>query len=130
MLDLEHTRRNYFTDDHKRTLTTLAAQLAIAIENARLYEEIARQERRLERDLALARELQFRLLPHSLPKMQHLEVEAKFVPARAIGGDLYDFVPYSLSRLGIAIGGRQRQGRSRCYLCCTGQRHPAISCAH
>ena len=104
VLDLEHTKRGYFTEDHKRTLTTLAAQLAIAIENARLYETIARQEQRLERDLALARELQFRLLPHSLPKMQHLDVEAKFVPARAIGGDLYDFVPYSLSRLGIAIG--------------------------
>ncbi len=104
VLDLEHTKRGYFTEDHKRTLTTLAAQLAIAIENARLYEEIARQERRLERDLALARELQFRLLPSSSPKMQHLEVQAKFVPARAIGGDLYDFVPYSLSRLGIAIG--------------------------
>src|SRR5208283_758217 len=104
VLDLEHTRRGYFTEDHKRILTTLAAQLAIAIENARLYEQIARQEQRLERDLALARELQFRLLPHSRPKMQHLEVEAKFVPARAIGGDLYDFVPYSLSRLGIAIG--------------------------
>jgi len=104
VLDLEHTRRNYFTEDHKRTLTTLAAQLAIAIENARLYEQIARQEQRLERDLALARELQFRLLPNSPPKLQHLEVEARFVPARAIGGDLYDFVPYSLSRLGIAIG--------------------------
>src|SRR5271157_2696695 len=104
VLDLEHTRRGYFTEDHKRTLTTLAAQLAIAIENARLYEQIARQEQRLERDLALARELQFRLLPHSRPKLQNLEVEAKFVPARAIGGDLYDFVPYSLSRLGIAIG--------------------------
>src|ERR1700716_3199027 len=104
VLDLEHTRRGYFTEDHKRTLTTLAAQLAIAIENARLYEEIARQEQRLERDLALARELQFRLLPPVLPQMKHLDVEAKFVPARAIGGDLYDFVPYSLSRLGIAIG--------------------------
>jgi sigma-B regulation protein RsbU (phosphoserine phosphatase) len=85
-------------------LTTLAAQLAIAIENARLYEEIARQEKRLERDLELARELQFRLLPPVLPQMKHLDVEAKFVPARAIGGDLYDFVPYSLSRLGIVIG--------------------------
>src|SRR6202034_2177348 len=104
VLDLEHTKRGYFTDDHKRTLTTLAAQLAIAIENARLYEEIARQEQRLERDLALARELQFRLLPHSRPKMKHLDVEAKFVPARAIGGDLYDFIPYSMSRLGIVIG--------------------------
>ncbi|MGA7169849.1 MAG: GAF domain-containing protein [Candidatus Sulfotelmatobacter sp.] len=104
VLDLEHTRRGFFTDDHRRTMMTLAAQVAIAIENARLYEEIARQERRLERDLALARELQMRLLPQTLPKLAHLELAAKFVPARAIGGDLYDFIPYSLSRLGIAIG--------------------------
>jgi phosphoserine phosphatase RsbU/P len=104
VLDLEHTRRGFFTDDHRRTVTTLAAQVAIAIENARLYEEIARQERRLERDLALARELQMRLLPQTLPHLEHLELAAKFIPARAIGGDLYDFIPYSLSRLGIVIG--------------------------
>src|ERR1700722_10131258 len=104
VLDLEHTRRGFFTEDHKRTVTTLAAQVAIAIENARLYEEIARQEKRLERDLALARELQFRLLPQSLPKLANLEVAAKFMPARAIGGDLYDFVNYSQSRLGMVIG--------------------------
>jgi len=104
VLDLEHTRRGFFTEEHQRTMTTLAAQIAIAIENARLYEEIERQERRLERDLALARELQGRLLPQTSPKLAHLDVAAKFVPARAIGGDLYDFIPYSMSRLGIAIG--------------------------
>ncbi|MGA9041220.1 MAG: SpoIIE family protein phosphatase [Terriglobales bacterium] len=104
VLDLEHTKRNFFTDDHQRTITTLAAQVAIAIENARLYEEIAKQESRLERDLAMARELQFRLLPPSLPKLPNLEVAAKFAPARAIGGDLYDFVTYSQSRTAIVIG--------------------------
>jgi sigma-B regulation protein RsbU (phosphoserine phosphatase) len=104
VLDLEHTRRGFFTEDHKRTMTTLAAQIAIAIENARLYEEIARQERRLERDLSLARELQFRLLPSTYPKLEQLDVAAKFVPARAIGGDLYDFLHYSLSRAAIVIG--------------------------
>jgi sigma-B regulation protein RsbU (phosphoserine phosphatase) len=104
VLDLEHTRRGFFTEDHKRTVTTLAAQVAIAIENARLYEEIARQEKRLERDLALARELQFRLLPQSLPKLPNLELAAKFAPARAIGGDLYDFVNYSQARMAMVIG--------------------------
>ncbi len=104
VLDLEHTRRAFFTEDHRRTMMTLAAQVAIAIENARLYEEIARQERRLERDLSLARELQMRLLPQTLPKLEHLELAAKFIPARTIGGDLYDFIPYSLSCLGIVVG--------------------------
>src|SRR5216684_1357556 len=104
VLDLEHTRRGFFSDDHKRTVTTLAAQVAIAIENAQLYEQIARQEKRLERDLALARELQFRLLPQAPPTLANLEVAAKFSPARAIGGDLYDFVDYSLSRFAMVIG--------------------------
>jgi len=104
VLDLEHTRRGFFTEDHQRTITTLAAQIAIAIENARLYEQIARQERRLERDLALARELQFRLLPQSRPKLAHLDIAAKFSPARAIGGDLYDFINYSQSRMALVIG--------------------------
>lgn len=104
ILDLEHTRRGFFTDDHRRTMTTLAAQIAIALENARLYEEIERQEKRLERDLSLARELQNRLLPQSPPKVANLEIAAKFMPARAIGGDLYDFVSYSLSRTAMVIG--------------------------
>jgi phosphoserine phosphatase RsbU/P len=104
VLDLEHTRKAFFTDDHRRTVTTLAAQVAIAIENAQLYERIAQQEQRLERDLALARELQFRLLPPALPKIANLDVAAKFVPARQIGGDLYDFMSYSLSRTAIVVG--------------------------
>ena len=104
VLDLEHTRRGYFTEDHMRTMVTLAAQVAIAIENARLYEQIKRQEKRLEQDLLLARELQYRLLPHSVPKLNGAELAAKFTPARAIGGDLYDFLGYSGNQTAIAIG--------------------------
>src|SRR5262249_492904 len=94
LLDLDHTNPAYFTDDHMRTLISLAAQVAIAIENARLYERIAEQEQRLERDLEMARELQFRMLPADCPKLQRAEVSARFVPAHAIGGDFYDFVRY------------------------------------
>jgi sigma-B regulation protein RsbU (phosphoserine phosphatase) len=104
VLDIEHTRRGYFTEDHRRTITTLAAQVAIAIENARLYEQVARQERRLERDLALARELQRRLLPENPPVLPNMELAARFVPARAIGGDLYDFVKYTQDRSAIVVG--------------------------
>ena len=104
VLDLEHTKRGYFTDDHRRTLTTLAAQIAISLENARLYEQVQRQERRLERELALAHELQFRLLPPSVPQLKNLDIAARFVPARAIGGDLYDFLRYSVGQTGILVG--------------------------
>jgi len=105
VLDIEHTRRNYFNEDHVRIMTTMAAQVAIAIENATLYERIARQEKRLEQDLALARELQFRLLPQKLPVFRNAEVASRFVPARQIGGDLYDFLKYSGQGVtGIAVG--------------------------
>jgi sigma-B regulation protein RsbU (phosphoserine phosphatase) len=105
VLDIEHTRKNYFTEDHVRIMKTMAAQVAIAIENATLYERIARQEKRLEQDLALARELQFRLLPPKLPVFKHAEVATRFAPARQIGGDLYDFLKYGGQGVtGIAVG--------------------------
>lgn len=103
VLDIEHTKRGYFTEQHLRTMTTLAAQIAIAVENARLYEEVAMQEQRLERDLNLARQLQFRLLPQCCPVLKQAEIAAHFSPARFIGGDLYDFIAYK-NGLGLAIG--------------------------
>jgi sigma-B regulation protein RsbU (phosphoserine phosphatase) len=79
--------------------------VAISIENARLYEKIERQEQRLEKDMLLARELQYRLLPQQIPSLHKAEVAARSVPARAIGGDLYDFVSYEETELtGLAIG--------------------------
>jgi len=105
VLDLEHTRRNYFTEEHARVVKTLAAQVAISIENARLYETIERQEQRLEKDLLLARELQYRLLPQKIPQLRRAEFAAQSIPARAIGGDLYDFVSYAGTELtALAIG--------------------------
>ena len=105
VLDLEHTRHGYFTEEHARVVKTLAAQVAISIENARLYEKIERQEQRLEKDLLLARELQYRLLPQQIPSLRKAGLAARSVPARAIGGDLYDFVSYAGTELtGLAIG--------------------------
>ncbi|MBV9669650.1 MAG: GAF domain-containing protein, partial [Acidobacteriales bacterium] len=95
VLDLEHTRRGYFNEDHQRTIGTLAGQIAIAITNARLYEQIAQQEQRLERDLSMAREVQISLLPPKLPNIQGAELGVRFQSALAIGGDMYDFVEYS-----------------------------------
>jgi sigma-B regulation protein RsbU (phosphoserine phosphatase) len=104
VLDVEHTKRGYFVEQHVRTIKTLAAQVAIAIENARLYETVARQEKQMERDLVLARELQRRLLPPCCPVLPNAELAAAFHPARFVGGDLYDFVPYGNGLVGIAVG--------------------------
>jgi sigma-B regulation protein RsbU (phosphoserine phosphatase) len=104
VLDVEHTRSNYFNEDHERAMNTLSAQIAISIENAQLYQRVALQEQRLEQDLALAREVQLRLLPPVKPKHKQAEFAARFIPARSIGGDLYDFVPYDANRTAIVLG--------------------------
>jgi sigma-B regulation protein RsbU (phosphoserine phosphatase) len=104
VLDLEHVRVNYFNDDHQRTLVTLASQIAVAIENARLYQRVTQQEQRLEHDLDMAREVQLRLLPPTPPRKAHAEFATRFLPARTIGGDLYDFLPYDEKCIGIAMG--------------------------
>ena len=104
VLDLEHTRTAFFNEDHVRTLTTMAAQVAIAIENARLYQAIKRQEQQLERDIAMAREVQLRLLPTTPPVHQHAELAVTFLPARTIGGDLYDFLEYAPDQTAIVLG--------------------------
>lgn len=104
VLDIEHTRTNYFNEDHARAMSTLAAQIAISIENAQLYQRVAHQEQRLEHDLAMAREVQLRLLPPVKPQHAHAEFSARFVAARTIGGDLYDFITYDANRSAIAVG--------------------------
>ena len=104
VLDIEHTRLHYFTEDHERAMTTLAAQIAIALENAQLYQRVAQQEQRLERDLAMAREVQLRLLPPAKPQHKRAEFAARFLPARTIGGVLYDFLQYDANRSAIALG--------------------------
>jgi sigma-B regulation protein RsbU (phosphoserine phosphatase) len=104
VLDLQHTRCHFFTEEHEHLLTTLAAQVAIAIENARLYQAVRTQERQLERDISMAREVQLRLLPSAAPSHAHAEMAVRFLPARTIGGDLYDFVDYGPGRTAIMLG--------------------------
>ncbi len=104
VLDIEHTRAHFFNEDHERSMTTLANQIAISIENAQLYQRVAQQEQRLERDLAMAREVQLRLLPPKKPQHKRAEFAARFLPARTIGGDLYDFLQYDANRSAVALG--------------------------
>jgi sigma-B regulation protein RsbU (phosphoserine phosphatase) len=104
VMDLEHTRTAFFNQEHERMLTTMAAQVAIAIENARLYQAVKRQEQQLERDIAMAREVQLRLLPTSPPQHTNAELAVRFLPARTIGGDLYDFVEYGPGHTAIVLG--------------------------
>ncbi len=104
VVDLESPRLAYFTDEHAGVFSTLAPQIAVAIENARLYERVVRSEARLERDLERAREIQMHLMPTLSPAIPGLDVHARFQPARELGGDLYDFLAYGKERYVLTIG--------------------------
>lgn len=94
VMDLESERLGFFNDEHVRTLSLLAPQIAISIENARLYEEIAQRKHSMEQDLMAARKLQRVLLPRKAPPIQGLEIAVRSRPAREISGDIYDFFDY------------------------------------
>jgi sigma-B regulation protein RsbU (phosphoserine phosphatase) len=104
VLDLESTEYNAFTERHEQMLSTLASCVAIAFENARLYQKLRSEEQRLERDLETARETQKHLLPQEIPSVAGLEIATGYLPARQLGGDIYDFLPYEGGRLAIAVG--------------------------
>jgi len=104
VMDLESERIGFFTEDHVRTLSLLAPQIATAVENARLYEEIAERKERMEADLHAARELQFVLLPRQAPEIAGLEIAIGVRPAREISGDLYDFFGQAREHTAVALG--------------------------
>ncbi len=104
VIDLESTRYDAFSTRHQQLLSTLASSLAIALENARLYEKLRRDERRLEEDLSTAREVQKRLLPKSTPWVRGVQMAVAYEPARHLGGDFYDFLPYGEGRVAVAVG--------------------------
>lgn len=104
VMDLESERVGYFTDDHVRMLMLLAPQIASSVENARLYEQLAKREQRMEEDLLAARELQRVLLPIGDPGFEGLEVAAGLRAAREVSGDIYDFFEWRDERALLAFG--------------------------
>ena len=104
VLDLESAETHAFTAEHERMLATLASYVAIALENARLYEEARVNDRRLHDDLATAREIQRQLLPSGARGIPGLDLAAGYCSARELVGDFYDFLPYGKGRLAVALG--------------------------
>jgi sigma-B regulation protein RsbU (phosphoserine phosphatase) len=104
VMDLESDRVGYFTDDHIRTLTLLAPQVASSVENARLYKQLADRQRVMDEDLRAARELQRVLLPDAEPEIEGLECAVRLRPARGISGDIYEILEQPGGKSIIAFG--------------------------
>ncbi len=112
VLDFESYHPDAFSEDCERLLTTLGASIAIALENAALYERVRADEQRLAADLTTAREMQRFLLPRTTPWVPGLQTAVAYSPARHLGGDLYDFLSYGEGRTAIAVGDVAGKGTS------------------
>ncbi len=100
------SEQDYSTDD-RRLLTTLAAQAAPAIRVAQLVREQAHEaaeRERLDQEMRVATLIQQQFLPRELPKLPQWQIAAYYGPARAVGGDFYDFIEMHDGRIGIAVG--------------------------
>ena len=98
--------QDYSTDDRK-LLSTLAAQAAPAIRVAQLVREQAveiQARERLEQEMRVATLIQQQFLPRELPQLRDWQVAAYYGPARAVGGDFYDFIALPDGRIGIVAG--------------------------
>lgn len=106
VLNIDSYQFNYFTPRDVEVAQTFASHAAVALENARLYEESVA---RVEQELDIARRIQSNLFPRTLPLIAGLTVAARCLPARETGGDFYDFIPLSGSEeapgaLGLVVG--------------------------
>jgi phosphoserine phosphatase RsbU/P len=105
VFDLESPELDAFSKRDVEILTLLASQAAVAIENARLYEEVSATEARLEKELRFAQRVQAALLPTALPKrIKGVDVAAAFSAARELGGDFHDFLSPESNTLVVALG--------------------------
>ena len=96
-----------YSNTDLRLLQSVATQTGLALENSQLTAAIAAevaQRERLNREVEIAREVQERLFPQNLPKIEGLDYSGACRPALGVGGDYYDFLLLPGGKFGIAIG--------------------------
>jgi sigma-B regulation protein RsbU (phosphoserine phosphatase) len=98
--------------DHRNNLFRLAA---VKIENAKLIEKAIEQEK-MEKELALASQIQKDFLPKENPSCENFEITGSNIPCYQVGGDYYDFIDIDPCRLGIVIADVSGKGVSASLL--------------
>lgn len=121
-----------YSREDKNLLDSVASQAGIALDNIRLAEKMAERmeaERRVEREMEIAREVQARLFPQKSPVMKTLEFMGGCIPARAVGGDYYDFLELRGGRLALVLADIAGKGVSGALLMANLQASLRSQCA-
>lgn len=106
-----------FDKDDQRLLSIIASQSAQVIENARLLEE-EQELIKVQQDLRLANDIQVNLLPDKPPVIDGYDFYGKSIPAKAVGGDYFDFIPIDEHRIAFCVGDISGKGIPAALLMC------------
>jgi sigma-B regulation protein RsbU (phosphoserine phosphatase) len=110
-LQLLNKRSGGFTSEDVDFLLTLSDHMALALENAQLHRALLEKER-LEREMALARDIQRSLLPETAPPLPGFDIAVTNEPCYEVGGDYYDFLPLGPDTLLVVIADVEGKGIS------------------
>lgn len=102
VLRLYTSEEKHFSQLEIGLLKAVAAQAVAAIENARLLQESI-ESAALEKEIAMAAEVQRRMVPRTPPKLDAIDLACTYVPCHALGGDLFDFIELPANNLGLVI---------------------------
>ncbi len=102
VLRLYKRRSREFSDWDRRLLKSIAQQAAVAVQQTRL-QHAREEERRIQRQVQLAADVQRRMLPRSVPAVKGLDLAAAYEPSFELGGDFYDFVDLG-GHVGLVVG--------------------------
>lgn len=102
VFNLESDLDDAYHEGHLELLAAFASQAAVALERARLTDELF-ERRRIEKELAIAREIQASFLPEGAPRLPGFDLAGTTIPHDEVGGDYYDFIEIGDHRLGLAI---------------------------
>jgi len=103
VFQLLNKRGGVFTGEDESIIAALSIHAALAIENARLYEE-EKAFLRMREEVRLAAQIQHELLPKSFPVVPGYDIAGKTIPAQMVGGDYFDFISMEGNRLALCLG--------------------------
>lgn len=103
IINLLHSKPRHFTEETANLMQLTANQMALVLENARLYSQLDRYSKALDAELEKGRQIQIDFLPYELVQKSNLEVAACFHPARQVAGDFYDTFEIKAKHVGLVI---------------------------
>ncbi len=111
-----HTALDAFSSCQLRLLQALCSDVAVAVHNARRFRQEQRQRQQMSREAHEARAIQQALLPKSSPYIPGFAVSGLSIPAGAVGGDWYDFIPLEDGRWGLVLADVSGKGTAAALL--------------